>query len=192
MKIGKLVFLYDFLQESKKRVFRVDSNPQALKAAIKSPSKREAGQSNTFLVYVSSGKSHVAEATLSLFPASEGISLSLVPSLTFTKENADGSESEAVPGEILLENYDAVALPAFGPNETIVIAVPYESAVEVHEHFLKLVVQYLAPNAKRHAFSLTTSIDTLLPLQVSHSVIWRDQKYENRSCSIAMECQARH
>lgn len=184
MKTGKLVFLYDFLQESKKRIFRIDSNPLALKATIKSPSEREAGQSNIFLVSVSSGKNHVAEATLSLFPASEGISLSLVPSLTFTKENVDGSRSDATPGEIALESYDAVTLPAFGPNETIVIAVPYESAVEVHEHFLKLVVQYLAPNAKRHAFTLTTSIDTLLPLQVSHSVIWRDQKYERTCCCL--------
>ncbi|GJJ73122.1 trafficking protein particle complex subunit 10 [Entomortierella parvispora] len=175
LKVGKLVFLYDFLQENKKRVFRVDSNPQALKASIKSPSVREAGHSNTFLVYVSSGKNHVAEATLSLFPASEGISLSLVPALTFTKESADGSGKVAAPGEISLENYDAVTLPAFGPNETLIIAVPYESMMELHEHFLKLVIQYLAPNARRHAFTLTTSIDTLLPLQVSHSVIWRDQ-----------------
>lgn len=167
--------MYDFLQESRKRVFRVDAHPQALKATIKTPTEMELGQTSTFLVYISSGRNKVAEASLSLFPASEDLSLLEVPSLAYTKGTTDDDQNTKETGELTLKNYDAITLPAFGPHETIAITVPYESFAELQEHFLKMTVHYLTPNAKRHAFTLTTSIDTLLPLQVVHSVIWRDQ-----------------
>ncbi|KAG0056417.1 hypothetical protein BGZ83_005132 [Gryganskiella cystojenkinii] len=175
LKTGKLVFLYDFLQENKKRVFRVDAHPQALKVTIKMPTEMELGQTSTFLIHVASGRNKVTEAVLSIFPASEGLSLLEVPSLTYTKGASDESQATTETSELTLENYSAIALPSFGPNETIAIAVPYEAFAEIQEHFLKMSVQYLTPNAKKHAFTLTTSIDTLLPLQVAHSVIWRDQ-----------------
>lgn len=175
LKTGKLIFLYDFLHESKKRIFRVDSHPQALKATIQPPAEVTLGQASTFVVNVSSGRNQVDEATLTLLPASEGISLLNVPTLSYTSTISNGNEETPTTGEINLVNYEAIVLPAFGPNETISITVPYENHVNAHEHLIKLVVHYLTPNTKRHTFTLTTSIDTLLPLQVSHSFIWRDE-----------------
>jgi hypothetical protein len=174
LKTGKLIFLYDFLHESRKRIFRVDSHPQALKATIQPPAEVTLGQASTFVVNVSSGRNQVDEASLTLLPASEGISLLTVPTLSYTK-TTNGNGETPTTGEISLENYEAIALPAFGPNETISITVPYETHVNANEHLIKLVVQYLTPNTRRHTFTLTTGIETLLPLQVSHSFIWRDE-----------------
>ncbi|KAG0027108.1 hypothetical protein BGZ82_009144 [Podila clonocystis] len=174
LKTGKLIFLYDFLHESKKRIFRVDSHPQALKATIQPPAEVTLGQASTFVVNVSSGRNQVDEASLTLLPASEGISLLNVPTLSYTKTTIGNGETPTT-GEISLENYEAISLPAFGPNEMISITVPYETHVNVNEHLIKLVVQYLTPNTRRHTFTLTTGIDTMLPLQVSHSFIWRDE-----------------
>ncbi|KAG0212329.1 hypothetical protein BGX33_003699 [Mortierella sp. NVP41] len=169
LKTGKLVFLYDFLQESRKRIFRVDSHPQALKAVIKPPQEMELGQASTFVIHISSGRNQVSEACLSVFPASEGISFRKVPALTYTKEG-----SKEPSGEITFENHEAIVLPAFGPNETLAITVPYETFINASEHLVKMAVQYLTPNTRRHTFTLTSSIDTILPLQVSHSIVWRD------------------
>ncbi|KAF8934989.1 hypothetical protein BGZ58_005309 [Dissophora ornata] len=174
LKTGKLVFLYDFLQESRKRIFRVDSHPRALKATITPPQETELGQTSTFAVHVFSGRNQVAEASLSLFPASEGISLLTTPTLAYSKQLSNDEGETAATGEISLETYDAISLPAFGPNETLIITVPYETYMNSSEHSIKLSVNYLTPNSKRHTFALTTSIDTMLPLQVSHSIIWRD------------------
>ncbi|KAG0366908.1 hypothetical protein BC939DRAFT_466538 [Gamsiella multidivaricata] len=174
LKIGKLVFLYDFLQESRKRIFRVDSHPKALKASITLPQEMELGQTSTFVVHVSSGRNKVAEASLSLYPASEGMSLLKVPTLAYSKQVSEGSEDAATTGDIDLENYEAISLPAFGPNETLAITVPYETYQNSSEHLIKLAVHYLTPNSKRHTFTLTTGLETVLPLQVSHSIIWRD------------------
>lgn len=168
------MFLYDFLQENRKRIFRVESHPQALKANIALPQERELGQTSTFVVHVSSGRNTVSEASLSLFPASDGIGLLQVPTLTYSKEATNADEESAATGELTLENYDAITLPAFGPNETLAITVPYENEMNLSEHHIKLAVHYLTPNSKRHAYTLTTGVDTLLPLQISHSVIWRD------------------
>ncbi|KAF9418231.1 hypothetical protein BGZ94_009752 [Podila epigama] len=175
LKTGKLIFLYDFLQENKKRIFRVDSHPQALKVTIKPPKTRTLGEASTFIVHVSSGRNQVTDASLSLIPASEGIALLNVPTLSYTKVSLTES-GDQVPssGEITLEKYEDIALPAFGPHESIAIEVPYETFVNAFEHHIKLAVLYLTPNARRHTFTLTTAIDTLLPLQVSHSFIWRD------------------
>lgn len=174
LKTGKLVFLYDFLQESRKRIFRVDSHPKALKAIITSPQEMELGQTSTFVVQVSSGRNKVAEASLNLFLASEGISLGNVSSLEYSKVASSESAEPTTKGEIGLENYESIALPAFGPNETLAIKVPYETYLDSSEHLIKLAVHYLTPNSKKHTFTLTSSIDTVLPLQISHSVIWRD------------------
>ncbi|KAG0346542.1 hypothetical protein BG004_001467 [Podila humilis] len=176
LKTGKLIFLYDFLQESRKRIFRVDSHPQALKATIKTPTSMTLGQPSTFVVHVSSGRNQVVEATLSLFRASDSISLLNVSTLSYTKTALNESaEAKLTSGEIALTHHEAIMLPAFGPNETIAITVPYETHVSAHEHLIKLVVQYLTPNTRRHTFTLTTEIDAMLPLQVSHSFIWRDE-----------------
>ncbi|KAG0299826.1 hypothetical protein BGZ98_009724 [Dissophora globulifera] len=169
LKIGKVVFLYDFLQENRKRIFRVDSHPKALKATISPPQEMELGQTSTFIVHVSSGRNQVSEASLSLLPASEGISL--VPTSTLAYSN---EASDAATGEISFESYEAISLPSFGPNETLAITVPYETFINSQEHLIKLAVHYLTPNSKRHTFTLTTGIETVLPLQVSHSIIWRD------------------
>ncbi|KAF9906523.1 hypothetical protein EC991_000530 [Linnemannia zychae] len=174
LKTGKLVFLYDFLQENKKRIFRVDSHPQALKAVIKSPQEMELGQPSTFVIHISSGRNHVSEASLSLYAASEGISLLRVPALTYTKGATNATESPEPAGEIIFETHEAITLPAFGPNETIAVTVPYETFINASEHLVKMAVQYLTPNSRRHTFTLTSSIETILPLQVSHSIIWRD------------------
>ncbi|KAI1311282.1 hypothetical protein EDD11_003528 [Mortierella claussenii] len=184
LKTGKLVFLYDFLQENKKRIFRVDSHPNALKATIQPPQEMELGQTSTFVVHVSSGRNQVAEASLSLLPASEGISLLMVPTLTYSKGTtaAPGMPGDvhaadaaaATTGMINLQTHEAIPLPAFGPNETLAITVPYETYLNANEHLIKLVVHYLTPNSKRHTFTLTSSVDTVLPLQISHSIIWRD------------------
>ncbi|KAG0060938.1 hypothetical protein BGZ90_003809, partial [Linnemannia elongata] len=120
LKTGKLVFLYDFLQESKKRIFRVDSHPLALKAVIKPPQEMELGQPSSFVIHISSGRNQVSEATLSLFPASEGISfLKEVPALTYTKGATNAAECSEHVGELAFDTHEAIALPAFGPNETI-------------------------------------------------------------------------
>ncbi|KAF9911607.1 hypothetical protein BX616_010548 [Lobosporangium transversale] len=173
LKTGKLVFWYDFLQESRKRNFRVDSHPKALRATITRPQEMELGQTSTFVVHVSSGRNQVAEASLSLFSVSDGISLLKAPVLKYTKvtavENGDSSK-----GEITFESYEVIPLPVFGPNETLAITVPYETHQTATEHPIKMAIHYLTPNSKRHSFRLTTSIDTVLPLQVSHSIIWRD------------------
>ncbi|KAF9364317.1 hypothetical protein BGX34_001903 [Mortierella sp. NVP85] len=174
LRIGRLVFLYDFLQENRKRIFRVESHPQALKATIAPPQERELGQTSTFVVHVSSGRNTVTEASLSLFPASDGINLLSVPTLTYSKEATNADGESAVTDELTLENYEAITLPAFGPNETLAITVPYENEMNLSEHHVKLAVHYLTPNSKRHAYTLTTGVDTLLPLQISHSIIWRD------------------
>ncbi|KAK3812068.1 MAG: hypothetical protein J3Q66DRAFT_51577 [Benniella sp.] len=174
LRIGRLAFLYDFLQENRKRIFRVESHPQALKATIAPPQERELGQTSTFVVHVSSGRNTVSEATLSLFPASDGIGLLSVPTLTYSKEATNADGESVTTDELTLENYEAVTLPAFGPNETLAITVPYENEMNLSEHHIKLAVHYLTPNSKRHAYTLTTGIDTLLPLQISHSIIWRD------------------
>ncbi|KAF9354401.1 hypothetical protein BGX26_007772 [Mortierella sp. AD094] len=174
LKIGKLVFMYDFLQESRKRIFRVDSHPKALKATITSPQEMELGQTSSFVVHVSSGRNKVAEASLNLFPASEGISLIKVPTLAYSKESSSGSGELATTGDISFEDHESIVLPAFGPNETLAIKVPYETYLNSSEHLIKLAVQYLTPNSKKHTFTLTSSIETVLPLQVSHSIIWRD------------------
>ncbi|KAF8983315.1 hypothetical protein BGZ46_010513, partial [Entomortierella lignicola] len=171
---GKLVFMYDFLQESRKRTFRVDSHPKALKANITPPQETELGQTSTFVVHISSGRNKVSEASLNLLPASEGISLIKVPSLSYSKETSSDSEELATTGDISLESYESIALPAFGPNEALAIKVPYETYLNSSEHLIKLTVQYLSPNSKRHTFTLTSSIETVLPLQISHSIIWRD------------------
>ncbi|KAG0265540.1 hypothetical protein BG011_004568 [Mortierella polycephala] len=175
LKTGKLVFLYDFLQESRKRIFRVDSHPKALKATISPPQEMELGKPSTFVVHVSSGRNKVPEASLSLFPASEGIAFLKVPTLTYTKQTPGSDDKTLSPGEITLETYEAISLPAFEPNETLAITVPYEIFVDADEHLIKLAVHYLTPNSRRHTFTLSTSIDTVLPLQVSHSIIWRDE-----------------
>ncbi|KAF9178014.1 hypothetical protein BGZ51_008181 [Haplosporangium sp. Z 767] len=175
LKTGKLVFLYDFLQESRKRIFRVDSHPKVLKATISSPQEMELGKPSTFVVHVSSGRNKVSEASLSLFPASEGIAFLKVPTLTYTKQTSSSDDKTLSPGEITLETHEAISLPAFGPNETLAITVPYETFVDANEHLIKLAVHYLTPNSRRHTFTLSTSIDTVLPLQVSHSIIWRDE-----------------
>ncbi|KAG0243649.1 hypothetical protein BGX31_010433 [Mortierella sp. GBA43] len=174
LRTGKLVFLYEFLQENRKRIFRVESHPKALKASIAPPQERELAQTNTFAVHVSSGRNAITEASLSLYPASEGIDLLQVPALEYTKETPDATEDTSTKTEIALENYEAIALPAFGPNETLTITVPYDTHANLHEHHIKLAVHYLTPNSKRHAYTLTSSIDTLLPLQITHSIIWRD------------------
>lgn len=168
------MFLYDFLQQSKKRYFRVDSHPQALKASITPPQEVELGQPSTFVVRVSSGRNQVIDASLALVPTSEGISLLKVPSLSYSKVGIDSLEDPVSSGQINFETHEAIALPAFGPNETLEIAVPYESVVKTSEHQVKMVVHYLSPNSKRHTFTLTSSIDAMLPLQVAHSIIWRD------------------
>ena len=168
------MFLYDFLQQSKKRYFRVDSHPQALKASITPPQEVELGQPSTFVVRVSSGRNQVIDASLALAPTSEGFALLKVPSLNYSKVGTNTSEEPIASGEISLENHEAIALPAFGPNETLEITVPYENIVKTSEHHVKLVVHYLSPNSKRHTFTLTSSIDAMLPLQVAHSIIWRD------------------
>ncbi|KAF9438535.1 hypothetical protein BGZ76_007066 [Entomortierella beljakovae] len=174
LKTGKLIFMYDFLQESKKRIFRVDSHPKALKATITSPQDMELGDSNNFIVHVSSGRNKVAEATLNLFPASEGINLVQVKSLGYTKKSSNGAEEPTTTGEGSLENQESIILPAFGPNETLAIKIPYETYLNSTEHLIKLAVNYLTQNARKHTFTLTSSIETVLPLQVSHSIIWRD------------------
>ncbi|OAQ29544.1 hypothetical protein K457DRAFT_125745 [Linnemannia elongata AG-77] len=175
LKTGKLVFLYDFLQESKKRIFRVDSHPLALKAVIKPPQEMELGQPSNFVIHISSGRNQVSEATLSLFPASEGISfLKEVPALTYTKGATNAAECSEHVGELAFDTHEAIALPAFGPNETIAVTVPYETFVNASEHLIKMAVHYLTPNSRRHTFTLTSSIETILPLQVSHSIVWRD------------------
>ncbi|KAF9146695.1 hypothetical protein BGX30_010757 [Mortierella sp. GBA39] len=175
LKTGKLVFLYDFLQESRKRIFRVDSHPLALKAVIKPPQEMELGQPSSFVIHISSGRNKVSEATLSLFPASEGISfLKEVPALTYTKGATNAAEGSDLAGELAFDTHEAIALPAFGPNETIAVTVPYETFVNASEHLVKMAVHYLTPNSRRHTFTLTSSIETILPLQVSHSTIWRD------------------
>ncbi|KAF9291883.1 hypothetical protein BGZ68_001437 [Mortierella alpina] len=174
LKTGKLVFLYDFLQQSKKRYFRVDSHPQALKASITPPQEVELGQPSRFVVRVSSGRNEVIDASLALVPTSEGMSFLKVPSLSYSKVGIDSLEDPVSSGQINFETHEAIALPAFGPNETLEIAVPYESVVKTSEHQVKMVVHYLSPNSKRHTFTLTSSIDAMLPLQVAHSIIWRD------------------
>jgi hypothetical protein len=174
LKTGKLVFLYDFLQENKKRIFRVDSHPQALKAVIEPPQEMELGQPNTFVIHVSSGRNKVSEASLSLYAASEGISLLKVPALSYTKGATNAAKSPSQAGEVAFDTYEAIALPAFGPTETIAVTVPYETSINSSEHMVKMAVQYLTPNARRHTFTLTSGIEAILPLQVSHSIIWRD------------------
>ncbi|KAF9979567.1 hypothetical protein BGZ65_006365, partial [Modicella reniformis] len=175
LRIGKMIFLYDFLQESRKRIFRVESHPQALKATITPPQERELGQTNTFAVHVSSGRNTVTEASLSLFPASEGISLLHVPALAYSREASNAAGDTATKGEISLESYETITLPAFGSNETLSITVPYETHMNPNEHHIKLAVHYLTPNSKKHAYTMTAGVDTLLPLQISHSIIWRDE-----------------
>ncbi|KAG0203033.1 hypothetical protein BGX28_004559 [Mortierella sp. GBA30] len=174
LKTGKLVFLYDFLQQSRKRYFRVDSHPKALKASIAPPQEVELGQPSTFVVHVSSGRNQVTDASLSLLPTSEGIALLKVPALSYSKVNAGAVEGSGSSGEISFESHEAIPLPALGPNEILVIVVPYETYVNTSEHQIKMTVQYLTPNSKRHTFTLTSSIDAVLPLQVTHSIIWRD------------------
>ncbi|KAF9168897.1 hypothetical protein BGX20_011082 [Mortierella sp. AD010] len=174
LKIGKLVFMYDFLQESRKRIFRVDSHPKALRATITPPQEMELGQTSLFVVHVSSGRNKVAEASLCLFPASEGISLIKTPTLTYSKESSSESGELATTGDISFEDHECIVLPTFGPNEKLAIKVPYETQLNTSEHLIKLAVQYLTPNSKKHAFTLTSNIETVLPLQVSHSIIWHD------------------
>ncbi|KAG0228740.1 hypothetical protein BGW41_003351 [Actinomortierella wolfii] len=178
LRVGRLVFLYDFLQESRKRIFRVDSHPQALKAAILPSKEVTLGQMSKFVVSVSSGRNQVAEAALALFPASEGLVFSQVPSLTYTKHSSaaspKGEDASPSTGEIQLDTYDNIPLPAFGPNETLTMTIPYESMVAADEHQVKLIVQYITPNSRRHTFSLTSGVSMMLPLQISSSIIWRD------------------
>lgn len=125
-------------------------------------------------MHVSSGRNTVTEASLCLYPASDGIALLQVPTLACSKQVSNAAEDTATKNEINLESYEAVALPAFGPNETLAITIPYETHMDSSEHHIKLAVHYLTPNSKRHAYTLTAGIDTLLPLQISHSIIWRD------------------
>lgn len=168
------MFHYDFLQENRKRIFRVDSHPQALRAVIKPPQEMELGQASSFVIHISSGRNQVSEASLSLFPASDGISFLQVPALTYTKGATNAAKGPEPAGELAFVTHEAIALPAFGPNETIAVTVPYETFINASEHLVKMTVHYLTPNSRRHTFTLTSSIETVLPLQVSHSIVWRD------------------
>src|SRR5690606_24844921 len=156
----------------KKRTFRVDSNPAGLKAVVESPRQVMIGQVKEFIVKISSGRSQANDSKFTVYPASEGLAFLEASELNYTKESLDSNgQTTSESGTLSANNYENILLPKLNANETISILIPYETGMASDTHHVKVIVNYVTPNSKRHMFNVTSSISTAIPLKVANSII---------------------
>ncbi|CAG8593544.1 17516_t:CDS:10, partial [Cetraspora pellucida] len=176
MSVGKIVFTHNFLNESKKKVFRINEHPAVLRAQIIAPEEIHIGEQQYFLVQIFTGLTSVTKGSLILEPLSEG--------LTFPTTNKHHAVTKSVNDDVVsqdilleedlevLEN-GHIKLPSLRTNQLSQFKLPYDCNWGAIEHKVKITVEYESKGKSR----VFTSLDTVkvwLPLSVTELNIFRD------------------
>ncbi|CAG8680991.1 30910_t:CDS:10, partial [Racocetra persica] len=186
MSVGKIVFTHNFLNESKKKFFRINEHPAVLRAQIIAPEEINIGEQQYFLVQIFTGLTSVTKGSLILEPLSEGLTFPTTNKYhTVTRSvnsmyslkivTADDVISHDILSEEDLEVLENghIELPSLHTNQLSQFKVPYDCNWGAIEHKVKVTVEYESKGKSR----VFTSLDTVkvwLPLSVTELNIFRD------------------
>ncbi|KAF0436082.1 Trafficking protein particle complex subunit 10 [Gigaspora margarita] len=176
MSVGKIVFTHNFLNESKKKFFRVNEHPAILRAQIVAPEEIHIGEQQYFVVQIFTGLTSVTKGLLMLEPLSEGLTFPTTDKYhVITKSVNDDIISQDILSEEdfeVLEN-GHIKIPFLRTNQLNQFKVPYDCNWGAVEHKVKITVEYESKGKSR----VFTSLDTVkfwLPLAVTELNIFRD------------------
>ncbi|CAG8444801.1 5577_t:CDS:10 [Ambispora gerdemannii] len=175
MNIGKIIFTHNFLNEGRKRAFRINDHPAILRAQVVAPTEIHIGEQQYFIARVFTGLKSVEEGTLILKPISEGLSF---PSQStyhaVIKSVVDDTISDEIISEEELELTEfGIRIPANEPNRIILLKIPYDCNWGSIEHKVKISVEY-ASDGKSRVFSSIDTVKVWLPFSVTEFHIFRD------------------
>ncbi|PKC75818.1 hypothetical protein RhiirA1_436013 [Rhizophagus irregularis] len=176
MSIGKVTFTHNFLNESKKKSFRINEHPSVLRAQIIPPCEIHIGESQYFLVRIFTGLSHVDEGILALEATSDGLSFPKSDKYhSITKTVIDEKISEEKVSEQDLEVFEdgKIRIPSSQSNQLIEFQVPYDCNWGAIEHKVKISVEYKS-KGKLRVFTSVDTINVWLPISVNELNIFRD------------------
>ncbi|GBC05869.1 hypothetical protein RclHR1_06490004 [Rhizophagus clarus] len=176
MSIGKVTFTHNFLNESKKKSFRINEHPSVLRAQIIAPCEIHIGEPQYFLVRIFTGLSHVDEGKLALEPVSEGLSFPKSEKYhSITKSVIDEKISEGKVSEQDLEVFEdgKIKIPPSQSNQLIEFQIPYDCTWGAIEHKVKVSAEYKS-KGKLRVFTSVDTIKVWLPISVNELNIFRD------------------
>ncbi|CAI2180055.1 6001_t:CDS:10 [Funneliformis geosporum] len=176
MSIGKVSFTHNFLNESKKKSFRINEHPSVLRAQIIAPSEIHIGAQQYFLVRIFTGLSCVNEGKLSLEAISEELSFpksEKYPSVTKSVINEKISEGIESEQDLEVSEDGKIRIPSFQPNQLIEFQIPYDGNWRSVEHKVRISVEYKS-KGKQKAFTSVDTVKVGLPISVNELNIFRD------------------
>ncbi|CAG8667598.1 24821_t:CDS:10 [Dentiscutata erythropus] len=172
MSVGKIVFTHNFLNESKKKFFRINEHPAVLRAQIIAPEEKQ----QYFVVQIFTGLTSVTKGSLILEPLSEGLTFPATDKYhVVSKSVNDGIISKDILSEDDFEVSEEghIQIPFLKTNQLSQFKVPYDCNWGAIEHKVKITVEYESKGKSR----VFTSLDTVkvwLPLAVTELNIFRD------------------
>ncbi|CAG8511571.1 6476_t:CDS:10, partial [Ambispora leptoticha] len=175
MNIGKVVFTHNFLNEGRKRAFRINDHPAILRAQVVAPTEIHIGEQQYFIARVFTGLKSIEEGTLILKPISEGLSFPTQNAYhAVIKSVVDDTISDEIVSEEELEPTEfGIRIPAIEPNRIILLKIPYDCNWGSIEHKVKISVKYVS-NEKSRVFSSIDTVKVWLPFSVTEFHIFRD------------------
>ncbi|RHZ81350.1 hypothetical protein Glove_121g72 [Diversispora epigaea] len=178
MSMGKVVFMQNFLNENKKKSFRINEHPAVLRAQIIAPNEIQVGEQQYFVAQIFTGLTNIIKGTLTLDPLSEGLTFPQTDKYHAVVKIVDhGVISNEIDSEVelnVLEN-NQVQIPPLQPNKLIQFNVPYDcnwGAIE-HKEQIKVTVMY-DRKAKSRIFTAVDTVKIWLPLTVTELNIFRE------------------
>ncbi|CAG8441735.1 2761_t:CDS:10 [Diversispora eburnea] len=170
MSMGKVVFMQNFLNENKKKSFRINEHPAVLRAQIIAPNEIHVGEQQYFIAQIFTGLTNVIKGTLTLDPLSEGLTFPQTDKYQAVVKIMDhGVISNEIDSEMELnvsEN-NQIQLPPLQPNKLIQFKVPYDfnwNSIE-HKEQIKLTVIY-DRKAKSRIFTAVNTVKICLFLKM--------------------------
>ncbi|KAG9285997.1 hypothetical protein G9A89_022673 [Geosiphon pyriformis] len=176
LSIGKVIFTHSFLNDGKKKSFRVNDHPAILRAQVIAPTEIHIGEQQYFIARIFTGHHNIDEGTLLLKPISEGLSFPshATYNAIFKSISDDGSISdENIREEELVLNEQGISLPFCQSNQQIMLKIPYDCNWGAIEHKVKVSVEYFS-QGKTRIFSSVDTVKVWLPLAVTEFHIFRD------------------
>ncbi|RUS22451.1 hypothetical protein BC937DRAFT_89086 [Endogone sp. FLAS-F59071] len=179
MTIGKLIFNHTYLNDNqKRRVFRLNHDPQFMKVSIAQPENVSLGEHQKFSVQVSTGRNSVIEGSLSITALTDGLLLPILSSLPCTVKSVDEDSGLIVESgrkeDLLVFPDGTITLPSCKEKEIIQFLIPYEGPWGLSDYMVKVVAEYITTDSKRRIFHSAENVKISMPLTVTESTIFRE------------------
>ncbi|RUP49086.1 trafficking protein particle complex subunit 10 [Jimgerdemannia flammicorona] len=164
MTIGKLIFQHSFLHSAqKKRVFRLNHDPQFLRVLISQPND------GAHWTKFSHRRLFVNNRADTWIVVAYAVKSAMYFSGLVTDD--DGRKED-----LLVFDDGTITLPSCKEGEVIQFLIPYEGEGSwgVSDFMVKIVTEYITTDSKRRVFCSAESIKISIPLVVTESTIFRE------------------